>query len=129
MQISGEGVGRRLRECADAKNLNQAQVTRDLGFGSGTLSRYFSGASVPKSAELLTLAQYFGVSMEWLLTGQERDAEEMRVREREVPYEARDRVWLREVAEKLGLLADEVRGEISGTAADGEDEGKKADSD
>lgn len=74
-----------------AKGVNQSEVAKTLGFQSGTVSRYFQGESVPKAFELLKLARYFGVSMEWLLVGDEsRDAAALRVMEQSIPYKVRE---------------------------------------
>lgn len=58
----------RLKTLMDAHGLNQADVAVHCDISEPSISRYISGRT-PKAHELHRLAQFFGVSMEWLLTG------------------------------------------------------------
>ena len=49
-------------------SLNQAEI--DLGFGKGYLSKL--GATKPNGSKLQQLADYFGVTVEYLMTGQQQ---------------------------------------------------------
>ena len=48
-----------------------------LGFASGTISNWKSNNTFPRSLDLFRIAQYIGVSMEWLLTGQKMYMDEI----------------------------------------------------
>lgn len=61
----------RFRTLVDGCGLNQAALASQLGISDSSLSNYKQGRT-PKAEELLRISEYFGVSMEWLLTGHER---------------------------------------------------------
>lgn len=97
----------RLQECAERRGVDQSEVAKACGFQSGTISRYFSGKSLPKANELLRLARYFGVSMEWLLVGDEaRDPEPLKVEEEAVSYSAPKRLTEAGMKKILEALED-----------------------
>jgi hypothetical protein len=73
------------------------------------MSRYFNGASLPKSQELLELAKFFEVSMEWLLTGESRDPGVLRVREDAVAYDVQKRRTLETAAKELEEIVKTLR--------------------
>lgn len=60
----------RFRELLETCGRTQKDVARELELSEGALINY-KRDSVPKSMELLAIARYFGVSMEWLLTGED----------------------------------------------------------
>lgn len=61
-------VGRRLRELRGF-DANQTGLARKLGISQGQLSRYETGKTEVGAEALLRIAQHFGKSIEWLLTG------------------------------------------------------------
>lgn len=48
-----------------------------LGFSSATISTWKKNNRSPRSDDLFKIAQYIGVSMEWLLTGQKMYMDEL----------------------------------------------------
>lgn len=112
MEIDVEAVAGRLRQCAEAKGLSQSDVARMAGMNAANISRYFTASRLPKPGELIDLARFFGVSMEWLLTGERPDAEATKVAEEAVIYGAHRKKWLSEVAEQLELIYDKIKTEI-----------------
>lgn len=50
--------------------LNQKELSISLNISEGALINYKRGR-IPKAEELLKIANHFGVSMEWLLTGKD----------------------------------------------------------
>ena len=97
----------RLQECLTAKKVKQADVVKACGMQTGTVSRYFSGESLPKAMELLRLAGYFGVSMEWLLIGEEaRDQRTLTVKEDRIPYEVTGNLTQKSMEQILASLED-----------------------
>lgn len=111
MEIDGSKVAERLRECAHAAGMSQSEVARGAGLNSATVSRYFNGARVPSPGELLDLARLFGVSMEWLLTGESRAAEDLRMKEAGVAYGSKRRQILEQAAEELEAFVRQIRRE------------------
>ena len=58
--------------CA-AKNVRPADVTRATGITSATFSEWKKGTYTPKQDKLQKIADYFGVSLEYLMTGKDKD--------------------------------------------------------
>ena len=54
-------------------NVKPAQVSKATGVATATLTNWKKGAYKPKLDKLQKLADYFGVSVEYLLTGQETE--------------------------------------------------------
>ena len=66
--IDWKVVGRRLRELRGF-DTNQKGLARRLAVSQAQLSRYEKGDSEISAEALLKVAQKFGKSIEWLLTG------------------------------------------------------------
>ena len=58
---------RRLRDLREDRDLNQQAVAAVLHVSQATYSRYESGALDIPSAALITLAQFYGTSTDYLL--------------------------------------------------------------
>ena len=59
----------RVRSLAKSKNISLTVLEEILGFGAGTISKW--DKSTPNADKLNAVAKYFGVSMDYLLTGEE----------------------------------------------------------
>ncbi|MBE6806665.1 MAG: helix-turn-helix transcriptional regulator [Ruminococcaceae bacterium] len=57
----------RLRELRKARGISQLKLAMDLNTNQNTISRYETGEREPGIAELITLADYFDVSIDYLL--------------------------------------------------------------
>ena len=57
----------RLRELRKARGLSQLKVAMDLHMSQNSISRYETGEHEPGLKELITLADYYGVSVDYLL--------------------------------------------------------------
>ena len=57
----------RLRELRKARHLSQVKLAMDLNVDQNTISRYESGVREPGLRMLIQLADYFGVSVDYLL--------------------------------------------------------------
>lgn len=57
----------------DAKGLTDYKVAQDLGFSRSTLTQWKSGKFMPKADKLQKIADYFGVSVEYLMTGEVKE--------------------------------------------------------
>ena len=60
----------------DQRKLTDYRVAKDTGISTSTLTNWKHGRYMPKANKLKILADYFGVSLETLLYGEEdKDAE------------------------------------------------------
>lgn len=59
----------RIKKLADEQNLSLPALESKLGFGNSTIVKW--DKSTPNADKLNKVAQYFGVSMDYLLTGKE----------------------------------------------------------
>ena len=62
----------RIKKLADEQNLSLPALESKLGFGNSTIVKW--DKSTPNANKLNKVAQYFGVSMDYLLTGKEASA-------------------------------------------------------
>ncbi len=65
-----KAVGRRLRQLRGFDK-KQAEFALEIGISQSQLSRYEKGKSEIGAEVLLRMANEFGKSMEWLLTGED----------------------------------------------------------
>lgn len=68
-KLTNMNFSSRFRELLESCGKTQKEVAEALGLSEGALINY-KRESVPKSMELLAISRFFGVSMEWLLTGE-----------------------------------------------------------
>lgn len=57
----------RLNELRKQKNISQLKLSMDLGLNQNTLSRYETGAREADYKTLILIADYFDVSLDYLL--------------------------------------------------------------
>lgn len=57
----------RLKEIRKAKGISQLKLAMDLNTNQNTISRYETGEREPGIAELVKIADYFDVSLDYLL--------------------------------------------------------------
>lgn len=57
----------RLKELRKEKGVSQLKLALDLNTNQNTISRYETGEREPGIQELIKLANYFGVSIDYLL--------------------------------------------------------------
>ncbi|MBF0189129.1 MAG: helix-turn-helix transcriptional regulator [Magnetococcales bacterium] len=60
----------RLRHCLHEAGWTQEKLAKRLNLSQGAVSHYFSGLRKPPSDHLITIAETFSVSLDWLLTGE-----------------------------------------------------------
>lgn len=60
-----------LKKIRKERNLNQLKVAMDLSISREALSYYENGKRSPDVDMLVTLSQYFNVSIDYLITGEE----------------------------------------------------------
>ena len=54
----------------DLKGITDYQVWKDTGIATATLSDWKNGISMPKQEKLQKIADYFGVTVDYLMTGE-----------------------------------------------------------
>ena len=57
----------RLKEIRKRKNISQLKLAMDLNLSQNTISRYETGEREPGIAELILIADYFNVSVDYLI--------------------------------------------------------------
>ena len=57
----------RLRELRTERNLTQLRLAMELNTTQNTISRYETGEREPGISELISLAEYFSVSVDYLI--------------------------------------------------------------
>lgn len=63
----------RIETLRKSKNISQGKLKKELGFSNGSISKWKN--STPTTERLQKLADYFGVTVEYLLTGEEAESE------------------------------------------------------
>ena len=64
----------RIESLRKSKGLSQGKLEKQLGFSNGSISKWKN--STPKVERLQKLADFFGVSVEYLMTGKEDEQNE-----------------------------------------------------
>lgn len=57
----------RIKELRKARKISQLKLGIDLNMSQNTISRYETGEREPGISELIRIADYFGVSVDYLL--------------------------------------------------------------
>ncbi len=60
-------IGKRLKLIRQENNLSQSVLSKKLGFPQTTYSQYETGKSIPTTLKLLTMAQYYNISFDYLV--------------------------------------------------------------
>ena len=61
------GVFMKLKEIRKAKKISQLKLAMDLNMNQNTISRYETGEREPGINELIKIADYFNISVDYLL--------------------------------------------------------------
>lgn len=80
------------------------RVCKETGITTATISNWKAGRYVPKQDKMKKIADYFGVTVDYLMTGKESSAESEE-------FNARDR---RDIAKDLDRIMGEIRNEEDG---------------
>ncbi|MBR6389375.1 MAG: helix-turn-helix transcriptional regulator [Opitutales bacterium] len=62
----------RFKNLLKTSGMTETQVANTLGLSQSAVNYYKNGRSEPKGWELYRIAKLFGVTIEWLLTGEEQ---------------------------------------------------------
>lgn len=66
----------RYKAIRDSRNVKDSQVAKETGITKSTFSEWKSGKYTPKQEKLQKIADYFGVSIEYLMTGSNDNVKE-----------------------------------------------------
>ena len=58
-----------------AHNVTAYRVSKETGIATATLTQWKNGSSIPKTDKLQKIADFFGVSLYYLTTGEEKEDE------------------------------------------------------
>ena len=62
-----ESFAERLKELRSEKNVGQVELSVKIGVSKGIISMWENGLREPKLSNLISLAEYFGVSLDYLV--------------------------------------------------------------
>lgn len=68
----------RIKELANAEGISLPVLESELGFGNGTIVKW--DRSTPNAEKLNAVAQHFGVTMDYLMTGKEETEKEPKLK-------------------------------------------------
>ncbi len=57
----------RIKELREERGLSQARLARELGVGTGSVGMWESTSEIPPVKKLLVIADFFGVSLDYLV--------------------------------------------------------------
>lgn len=66
-------IGQRIKSLREQKNLAQKELATILKIGNSTLSQYETGTRTPSDDMKIAIANYFGVSLDFLLGRNEKE--------------------------------------------------------
>ncbi len=67
--LNGIEFGKRLEECLEKAKISNAEITKALNLNKNAIGNYKNG-QIPNAVYLYEISNYLGISMEYLLTGQ-----------------------------------------------------------
>ena len=67
-------VSERIESLRKERKISQGNLEKELGFSNGSISKWKT--SMPKPERLQKIADYFGVTVDYLMTGNESDGKE-----------------------------------------------------
>ena len=63
------------KKLLNEKGLKNSDISRETGISNMTLSDWKNGKTVPKQDKLMKIADYFEVTVDYLMTGKEKEFE------------------------------------------------------
>ena len=69
-------LGERIYQLRTQKNFSQEALAEALGVSRQSISKWETGSSVPELDKIVKLSEIFEVSLDELITGKEKSAEE-----------------------------------------------------
>lgn len=98
------------QELLDKKGLKNSDVSRGTGVSNMTLSDWKHGETTPKTSTMQKIADFLGVSVDYLMTGKDnRFSEEMADLDADVIFLSKE---IKEYAIKLSKLSEDDKADI-----------------
>lgn len=109
-------VFERIESLRKERKISQGNLEKELGFSNGSISKWKS--SMPKPERLQKIAEYFGVTVDYLMTGSDskysdndalldvRISEDKELKEALKKYYALDEQKKRHVIETINMLSE-----------------------
>lgn len=93
----------RLKELREKSKLTQEEASKKLGIARTTYSGYERGTSEPDFSTLTKIAEFYGVDLNWLITGELKvlDEEDERLIEKFSKLSDKDQQYILELLERL----------------------------
>lgn len=63
-------IGKRIKELRDGEGLSQAKLAKKIGVSAGNVGEWELERTKPGAEALISLSRYFGVTADWILTGE-----------------------------------------------------------
>lgn len=111
--MSETSLGRRIEHARTAKGLSQAELARRLAIKPGTLSSWEQDRSTPRANLLNTLAGILGVSLLWLLNGDDSGGTGAPVEQDDMERVRRKLAQAGRLHTELAALLQEISTELS----------------
>lgn len=93
----------------DEKHLKNADISRATGISNMTLSDWKRGKTTPKQDKLQKIADYFGVSLEYLTTGKDNEFDKYSAESAHLVAKIRNDAGLTQALEKYFELSDKKK--------------------
>jgi transcriptional regulator with XRE-family HTH domain len=90
MKSSGVDIVKRIDMALKAKNATRKDLYLTLGLAINTLSNWEARGTVPVADLAIKIADYFGVSVRWLITGEDEQGLTLEERNLLVKYQSLD---------------------------------------
>lgn len=100
----------RYKAIRDSRNVKDSQVAKETGITKSTFSEWKSGKYTPKQDKLQKIADYFGVTIDYLMTGTDDSAKEP------AQLNARDE---RDISRRLEQTLSDLEGQQGALMFDG----------
>lgn len=101
----------KFKKLLDSRGVTPYRVSKETGLSTATLSDWKTGKSKPKQDKLIKIADYFGVTVDYLMTGQDNSPTEPQLTKKDE----------RDIAKDMENIIQKLRNNESGPASyDGE---------
>ena len=94
----------RIEELRRSKHISQGKLEKELGFSNGSISKWRT--SMPKPERLQKIADYFGVTIDYLMNGEEKEWSPTLTEKDEKDLDKKVESLLNAVTSDTGLMLD-----------------------
>lgn len=74
--VSSKEIVERIEYLVETNNIPKSDFLKEMGISSGNMGDWKSERSTPNIHKLVRVAEYFKVTLDWLVTGKDRPAKE-----------------------------------------------------